>query len=299
MHITPHKDKLIAALKNPKCSKDDRRLLDEGLRLYEGWIARLKGVGFKGDKSVKEMVNILNWYKDEFEVNLIMKKGSPFLRRQKGQLKLDNSILEEFLVNLVNPDIVEGLKNVDSLEVGPSNAFMSLAFFPRSMKDLTDNKPNVVIKTKDQDFIIGTKIYYKFSTSKAFNRNTSSDGELVMAVLAAECKVNLDKTMFQEAAGTAARLKQGCPVARYFVLVEYLDMTPEDCRLTSIDNVFILRKTRRLPFEKRDNIKEVQLQRNQFPIDDTVVLKFVWEIQNFVNSILYDPDEAIKRGSFV
>jgi len=34
-------------------------------------------------------------------------------------------------------------------------------------------------------------------------------------VLAAECKANLDKTMFQEARATASALKQGCPIARY------------------------------------------------------------------------------------
>ena len=175
---------------------------------------------------------------------------------------------------------------------------MSLAFFPKSFKELT-HKPNIFIKTKDQDFIIGTKIHYKFSTTQTFEEQNTVDGSLILAVLAAECKINLDKTMFQEAAGTAARLKQGCPVARYYLLVEYLDMTPEDCRLTAIDNVFLLRHARRLPFEKRNVIEEVEHQHKEHPIDYRVIWMFVQEIQKFIDAIWYDPDEALKRGSFV
>jgi hypothetical protein len=118
-------------------------------------------------------------------------------------------------------------------------------------------------------------------------------------VLAAECKVNLDKTMYQEAAGTAARLKQGCPMERYFVPVEYLDMQPEDCRLTDIDNVFLLRHARRLPVEKRSVLSEVERQRQEHPIDAKILWRFVQEIRAFVETTWYDPDEALNRGSFV
>jgi hypothetical protein len=65
---------------------------------------------------------------------------------------------------------------------------------------------------------------------------------------------------YVEAAGTAARLKHGCPVAKYFLLAEYLDMEPEDSRLASIDNVFVLRRTNRLPVPKRDSLADVEVQ---------------------------------------
>lgn len=121
----------------------------------------------------------------------------------------------------------------------------------------------------------------------------------MLAVLAAECKVNLDKTMFQEAAGTAARLKQGCPMSRYYVLVEYLDMEPEDCRLTAIDNVFLLRHAKRLPFGKRTDYEEVKAQHHVSPIDVEVIWRFCEEIQSFVEAVWYDPGQALQRGSFV
>jgi len=293
---TPHLDKLAAAIGNPKCRKDVR-LLSEAKRLYEKWAADLDAVSGQGKPRVIEMVKLLNGYKDAFEVELVMKRGSDFLRRQKGQLKLDNSILEEFLIRLVHPDIIRGLGDA-RLVAGPHNAFMSLSFRPRAFRDL-GQRPEIVLKTKDQDFVVGTEIHYKFSASPEFQPDVTAQGSLVLAVLAAECKVNLDKTMFQEAAGTATRFKQGCPVSRYFVLVEYLDMEPEDCRITDIDNVFLLRHARRLPFEKRSVIEEVERQHREYQIDPDVVWRFVEAIQAFVDAAWYNPEEALRRGSFV
>jgi len=297
VYATPHFDKLKAALENPKC-KNDLQVINKIFSLYIEWISKMDCISSKGKERVEEMVALLNWYKNQLEVELIMKEGSPFIKRQKGQLKLDNSVLEEFLIRLIHPDILNGVDNLEKLSVGPQNAFMSLAFLPRSLKELT-KKPNVVLKTKDQDFVIGSQIFYKFASCKDFETDKSTQGSLILAVFASEIKVNLDKTMFQEAAGTAARLKQGCPISKYFILVEYGDMEPEDCRLTSIDNVFLLRHAKRLPFEKRDNIEEVVKQRQTNPIDPEVVWRFVQEIQNFTGAIWYNPEEALKRGSFV
>lgn len=174
---------------------------------------------------------------------------------------------------------------------------MSLAFCPTNIQEL--DKPQVVIKEKDQDFAIGKSLYYKFSSDSNFHFDKTITGKLFLAVLAAECKVNYDKTMFQECAGTAARLKQGCPVSKYYALVEYLDMQPEDTRLTSIDNVFLLRKTKRLPYEKRNIYEEIRAQHQDCPIDADVVLHFIREIQNFIDATWYNPEEALLRGSFV
>lgn len=296
MIATPHLDKLNAAVSNPKCAADIP-LLNDAKALYNDWITKLNTPTTHGKQRVVEMVRLLNEYKDAFEVELVMKRGSSFLRRQKGQLKLDNSILEEFLIRLVHPNIIQGLGNTRFV-TGPQNAFLSLSFRPRGFSTL-NQRPEVVLKTKDQDFVIGTEIHYRFSPSSEFRVGDTAEGSFVLAVLAAECKVNLDKTMFQEAAGTASRLKQGCPISKYFVLIEYLDMQPEDCRLTDINNVFLLRHAKRLPFEKRNIPKEVERQHKEFPIDAEVVWRFVQEIQSFVEVAWYDPDEALRRGSFI
>ena len=297
MPQTPHKDKLLATIKNPKCSQDDRKLLEKALEVYTKWIADIGEVKTSGKGRVKELTELLNWYKDELEVELIGKAGSNFIRRQKGQLKLDNSIIEEFLIYLMDKRVLVGLPEFE-LEIGPQRAFMSLSFMPSSLAALK-SKPTVAIKEKNQDFTIGKTIHYKFSPSTGFEADKTSEGEFLLAVLAAECKVNLDKTMFQESAGTAGRLKQGCPLSRYYVLVEYLDMQPEDCRLTAIENVFLLRHAKRLPFEKRNVYEEIRKQHKDYPIDFEVVWKFVEEIQGFISAVWHDPDEALERGSFV
>lgn len=296
MGNTPHREKLLAAIVNPKAA-GDVDLLKEALASYELWIEKLTSLTTLGHERIHEMTASLNEYKDYLEVDLIAARGSDFLKRQKGQLKLDNSVLEEFLIHLVNPAILNNLPDFN-LETGPQTAFMSLAFRPSSISNL-NKKPEVILKVKDQDFTIGKAIHYKFSSDSTFNEQQTTVGKLYLAVLAAECKVNYDKTMFQECAGTAARLKHGCPIGKYYALVEYLDMQPEDTRLTEIDNVFLLRKAKRLPFEKRNNINEVRAQHKNFPISADVIALFVNEIQNFIDATWYDPDEALRRGSFI
>ena len=297
MSLTPHKDKVIAAISNPKCSAD-KQLLEEVLEKHTDWANSLKALTSAKRERVDQMVDLLNEYKDFLEVDVIAKRGSAFLKRQKGQLKLDNSVLEEFLIYLVDSKIIDGLPNDFKIDCSPHTAFMSLSFRPQGIASL--NKiPSVVLKQKDQDFTLGKKIHYQFSSSSTFNKKTTTTGELYLSVFAAEIKVNYDKTMFQECAGTAARLKQGCPIAKYYALVEYLDMLPEDCRLTEIDNVFLLRKTKRLAVNKRPILAEVEKQHRDFPIDKDVIWNFVQEMQNFVNAVWYDPNEALKRGSFV
>ena len=198
---------------------------------------------------------------------------------------------------MVNHQILKNLPAFD-LGKGPHKAFMSLSFRPSSVQSLNE-KPEVVIKNKDQDFTIGKSIYYQFSSEASFSAKKTVKGTLFLAALAAECKVNYDKTMFQECAGTATRLKQGCPISKYYVLVEYLDMKPEDVRLTDIDNVFLIRKAKRLPFGKRNVYAEVKALHKSNPISDDVIINFTKEIQQFIDAVWYDPDEALRRGSFV
>jgi hypothetical protein len=297
MASTPHKEKLTAALANPKCDAKDIALLKKALKAYEDWTSQLSKLTSSGKDRIREMTSLLNAYKDFFEVELIAKSGSAFIKRQKGQMKLDNSIIEEFLVHLVTDNVLSGLPAF-SLEVGPQTAFMSLAFTPASLTALGD-KPPITLKEKDTDFALGKTIHFRFSTEPSFATELTTQGKLVLAVLSAECKVNLDKTMFQEAAGTAARFKQGCPTSRYYVLVEYLDMEPEDCRLTAIDNVLLLRHAKRLPFEKRSVYEEVKRQHEESPIDAEVIWRFAEELQSFIDAVWYDPGKALQRGSFI
>ena len=175
MAATPHREKLAAALRNPKCGNDDRALLTEARRQYERWLDALQSLTTSGQERVRQMTDLLNNYKDLLEIDLIARQGSPFIKRQKGQLKLDNSVLEEFLVHLVHPAVIEGLPENLELTVGPTRAFMSLSFTPVDLPGL-GGRPQVVIKKKDQDFIIGKDIHYKLSPDADFPLETTAAG---------------------------------------------------------------------------------------------------------------------------
>lgn len=295
---TPHLNKLQAAAVNPKASQADRELLAEIELEYARWIEALEETipGEPPEARVRRQARLLNGYKFFVEVVCIARRGSAWLRRQKGQLKLDNSIIEEFLIHLVHPATLPGFDRLEELTVGPNKAFMSMSFGAESPGDLLD-RPNVVVKTKDQDFVLGARMHYAVGTSE--DLTTATRGTFVLSLLAAECKVNLDKTMFQEASGTATRLKQGVPMSKYFVLAEFLDMTPEDVRLTDVDNVFLLRGVRRLGPAQRDDPEAVAQCHTRFPIRDDVIWRFVQEMQAFVDAAWFDPGQVLERGSFI
>lgn len=298
IQATPHGNKIAAAADSKSASEEDRALLGRIERRYRAWIEALGEVvaGESPRERVLRQAALLNDYKFFVEVECIAQRGSAWLKRQKGQLKLDNSIIEEFLIHLVHPATLPGFERLDELTVGPNQAFMSLSFRPTSLEGLLD-RPDVVVKTKDHDFTLGAEVHYAIGTDAALAN--PERGKFVLAVFAAECKVNLDKTMFQEAAGTAARLKQGCPIAKYFVLAEFLDMTPEDVRLTDIDNVFLLRSARRLGPSERGDPDAIAACHGEHPIRGAVIWRLVEEMQAFVDSVWYDPALVLERGSFV
>ena len=142
----PHKDKLEAALANPKASADSG-VLEEALRAYDTWIAKMRNITSTGDDFLREMVSYLNEYKDYLEVELVARNGSDFLKRQKGQLKLDNSVLEEFLPHLVDNRLLNNLPTSFDVETGSQTSFMSLSFCPSNIQQLNE-KPEIVIKDK-------------------------------------------------------------------------------------------------------------------------------------------------------
>lgn len=67
----------------------------------------------------------------------------------------------------------------------------------------------------------------------------------------AELKTNLDKTMFQEASATAHDVKLAVTCLMYFLLFDFLDMTPISTTATDIDEILIIRKTRRINYKIR------------------------------------------------
>jgi len=60
----PHLDKLEAAIRNPKCEREDVRLLEEAKERYRTWKSAITAAAGTGKPRVIAMTRLLNEYKD-------------------------------------------------------------------------------------------------------------------------------------------------------------------------------------------------------------------------------------------
>ncbi len=104
-------------------------------------VTALDAVDADEEARVLQQAVLLNDYKFFVEVECIARRGSPWLRRQKGQLKLDNSIIEEFLIHLIHPRTLPGFDRLEELVVGPNQAFMSMSFRARHLTIFSTGLP--------------------------------------------------------------------------------------------------------------------------------------------------------------
>lgn len=250
----PHYRKLEACRDNRRLPSADKERVVEAIAKYKEWIASLERVTPGDEKAVETLVNATNQYKRFIELDLIFDSPDNFLYRQKGQLKLDNTILEEFLSHLIFRSL-KGLN--DSYELGPRNTFSGLSFF--SSLGNVGQGGDPVLRTKDQDFILGKKLFLKTSYDKNFDDHKFIESHL--GYVCAECKTNLDKTMFQEAVATSRDLKIAVPSSLYFLICEFLDMTPVSITSTQIDDVLIVRKSKRMSSSMRQEYRTPELRK--------------------------------------
>jgi hypothetical protein len=77
---------------------------------------------------------LYNEYKDEVALR-IASDADEHLRRSKGQLKIEMSITEEFLVDLMDEDIIPALKKQMIMSLAPRNRYsLSILFLKISVK---------------------------------------------------------------------------------------------------------------------------------------------------------------------
>jgi len=236
---TPHFSKLQALLENPRLPVADKPRVEEALVRYREWIKELESVRAGRKGAVQKLVDATNKYKAFIELKLIFDSPEDFLYRQKGQLKLDNTILEEFLPQLM----FRGLSlPAGTFEFGPQKTFAGLSF--TSGLGNTGQGGQASLRTKDQDFVLGKRLFLMTSFDREFRDAKRMEAHL--GYVCAECKTNLDKTMFQEAVATSRDLKIAVPASLYFLVCEFLDMTPVSITSTHIDDVLIVRKAKRM-----------------------------------------------------
>jgi hypothetical protein len=246
-------------------------------------------------------VEATNRYKIFIELDLIFDSPENFLYRQKGQLKLDNTILEEFLPQLVYRSLQ--LEN-QTFEYGPRNTFAGLSFTSSIVDSGRGGHPR--LRTKDQDFVLGKRLYMMTSFDKDFAQSEVIESHL--GYVCVECKTNLDKTMFQEAVATSRDLKIAVPSSLYFLVCEFLDMTPVSITSTQIDDVLIVRKAKRMSSNVRQEYRSADARRKHRPayiefLESAkyyadVFQRMIDKIQSMVEEKDPETDKVLKQGHF-
>lgn len=96
-----HGDKLNALLSNSKLPDTDKENVQKAIILYNSWREKILNTMGTESEKIEKCVSYLNDYMNFIEYDLIFKSTEDFLYRQKGQLKLDNTVMEEFLTLFV------------------------------------------------------------------------------------------------------------------------------------------------------------------------------------------------------
>jgi hypothetical protein len=297
-----HGDKLHALLKNRKLPQEDYPRVQQAIARYKKWRQQLETAAGAPYEILAAQVSFLNDYKFYIDVNLVFDSKKNFLYRQKGQLKLDNTIIEEFLPVLVNSIFADKLQHNPGISVGPATCFSGVRFESTLLTELPDG--GMRIKAKNQDFAISKKLFLRASHQPEFQEFVTQETHI--AYVAAECKTNLDKTMFQEGAATASDLKTAIPGAKYYLLCDWLDMTPVSASTTAIDEIIILRKAKRLSSNIRRHFNTVEgrqqnkalfvdyLRANPFSVE--TFSRFTEHIHRLISDDA--EDDILRRGYF-
>ena len=240
-----HGEKIVAARESDKLPIADRERLDLAISRYDKWVQDLEVCdGASMDELINKMVNLLNDYKYYIDVDLIFDSTEDFLYRQKGQLKLDNTVMEEFLPIFVRKCLIKEFGHCD-LNIGSQTATFSSAYFASSLSN-PGIGGELSIKTKDQDFSMSRPLYLRSSYFRDFRADSTKEVITHLGYVMAELKTNLDKTMFQEASATAHDVKLAVTGSKYYLLCDFLDMTPISTATTDIDEILIVRKAKRI-----------------------------------------------------
>jgi hypothetical protein len=153
---------------------------------------------------------------------------------------------------------------------------------------------------------LGKRLYLMTSFDKDFNKSEIAEAHI--GYVCAECKTNLDKTMFQEAVATSRDLKMAVPSSLYFLVCEFLDMTPVSIVSTHIDDVLIVRKAKRMSSNIRQeyrSVKERQAHRGEYfkfleasQYHSDVFQRMVDKIQSMADDVDPVEDKVLKEGHF-
>lgn len=302
-----HGEKIVALLTNAKLPTSDVARVNAAIARYDAWIHELQTADAPTlSKLVSVLVHNLTMYKQYIDLDFIFDSEEDFLYRQKGQLKLDNTVMEEFLPIFVRRCIEKETGSCDLVISSQAQVFSS-AYFESSLA-VPAIGGGLQIKTKAQDFSISRPLHLLASYSSGFEDDQTLMRTTSLGYTMAELKTNLDKTMFQEAAATAHDVKIAIPSSKYYLLCDFLDMKPISTSTTDIEAIFILRKAKRIS----SNVRKSYATHNGRVAGRAAYKDYLWShpysvelFEDFIGRILQQlafddlsEEDVLNRGLF-
>ena len=147
-----HGEKIVSAISNDKLPPIDIPRLENALNRYDAWISNLNSVTGKDlDDLITKLVDLLNEYKMFIDVELIFDSPEDFLYRQKGQLKLDNTVMEEFLPIFISRCLDFLGYDISALNIGSQTPTYSSMYFQSSLSS-PEKGGGIVSRLKTKTF---------------------------------------------------------------------------------------------------------------------------------------------------
>lgn len=262
---------------------------------YDQFVHKATSISFDPDdceatgQAISELTAALNRYR---AVALPILEA----RDNSGQENLRSSILEEFFQMLLYPLTASvRARYSEAIALGKANSYVSLTFTPRSFSALFEN-PVPHVHTKDQDFVLGCEVQLttRIGSGGGGEGSPSSSVEVVVPVVAIECKTYIERNMLDSCAGTAKRLKTAMPYCLYFVAAEYMKMEDAYPELTDIDELFIL--TRASNADRLRN-KANSLPPHELCVD--LIIDIYSMVARHLEKIWWSPEDALSRGRVI
>nr|CAA74999.1 Bpu10I restriction endonuclease beta subunit [Bacillus pumilus] len=277
---TKHGSILFEKQKNVK-----EKYLQQAYKHYLYFRRSIDGLEITNDEAIFKLTQAANNYRDNV---LYLFESRP----NSGQEAFRYTILEEFFYHLFK-DLVKKKFNQEpsSIVMGKANSYVSLSFSPESFLGLYEN-PIPYIHTKDQDFVLGCAVDLKISPKNELNKENET--EIVVPVIAIECKTYIERNMLDSCAATASRLKAAMPYCLYIVASEYMKMDQAYPELTDIDEVFILCKA---SVGERTALKKKGLPPHK--LDENLMVELFHMVERHLNRVWWSPNEALSRGRVI
>jgi hypothetical protein len=259
---------------------------DEIKKVYQAYLKFIKNIStikINNEKAIIRFVAEFNAYRDAVLYTIESRKNS-------GQENLRSSMLEELFCHLFSDLIVEVLPTVPkNLLLGKANSYVDLTFSPSSFREIFI-KPNPYIHSKDQDFVIGVSLELRIKSADT----TEIKENIIVPVLAIECKTYIERNMLDSCSGTARRLKSAMPYCLYIVASEYMKLKDEQPEFSDINEIYILCKA---------SVSERLLTRKQgakpHQIQEDLIIDLFNKVKGHLNSIWWSPDKALSTGKII